>query len=152
MPKGILDFEVPEGQKPRSYLKEQWLQLVCCTVLLTHVPAFTKRAEVRSYGGWGLDVTSSSSYSSASEVKVGSLEVRRFPGIGFSSCAAPTFSHIQGISNGGYELSFQNALEWRKCTRTIPSMSAKVRVMEVCGMCGCAGIGIELIWKSSRVE
>ena len=38
-------------------------------------------------------------YSSSLEVKAGSLEVRRFPGIGFSSCAAPTFSCVQGILN-----------------------------------------------------
>ena len=40
-------------------------------------------------------VMSSSSYLNSSEVKVGSLEVRRFPGIGFSSCTAPTYSCIQ---------------------------------------------------------
>ena len=87
----------------------------------------------------GLDseytVMSSSSYSNSSEVKARSLEVWRFPGIGFSSCAAPTFSRIQGISNGGYELSFWNAPEWKKCTRTILSTSAKTRVTEVYGMC-----------------
>ena len=58
-------------------------------------------------------------------------EVRRFPGIGFSSCAAPTFSCGQAILNGGYESSFWNALEWRLCTRTILSMSAKSRETEV---------------------
>ena len=57
-------------------------------------------------------VMSSSSYSNSSEVKAGNSEVRRFPGIGFSSCAVPTFSHIQGISYRGFELSFQDALEW----------------------------------------
>ena len=46
-------------------------------------------------------VMSSSGYSSSLEVKAGSSEVRRFAGIGFSSCAAPTFSRIQGILNGG---------------------------------------------------
>ena len=46
-------------------------------------------------------VTSSSSYSSSSEVKAGNLEVQRVPGNGFSSCAAPPFSRVQGISNGG---------------------------------------------------
>ena len=74
---------------------------------------------------------SSTSYLSSSEVKVRSSEVWRFPGIGFSSCAASTFSCIQGILNGAYELSFQNALEWWKCTGTILSTSAKSREMEV---------------------
>ena len=60
--------------------------------------------------GWS--VTSSSGSSNSSEIKVGKLEVRRFPGIGFSSCAAPTFSRIQGISYRGYESSFRNAPEW----------------------------------------
>ena len=59
------------------------------------------------------------------------LEVWRFPGIGFSSCTAPTFSCVQGISNRGYELSFQNALEWRMCTEMILSTSAKSRETEV---------------------
>ena len=53
----------------------------------------------------GLDseytVTSSSSYSSSSEVKSRNSEVQKVPGNGFSSCAAPTSSRIQGISNGG---------------------------------------------------
>ena len=53
----------------------------------------------------GLDseytVTSSSSYLKSSEIKARNSEVRRVPGNGFSSCAAPTFSRIQGISNGG---------------------------------------------------
>ena len=105
------------------------------------------------------DVTSSSSYLSSLEVKAGSSEVQRFPGIGFSSCTAPTFSHVQGISNGGYELSFQNAPEWRMCTGTIPSTGAKTReaefqrwsVQRFMECAKCAGIGIELIWKSSRV-
>ena len=47
----------------------------------------------------GLDseytVTSSSSYPNSSEVKARSSEVQRFPGIGFSLCAVPTFSRIQ---------------------------------------------------------
>ena len=34
------------------------------------------------------------------------LEVQGFPGIGFSLCAAATFNHIQGISDGGYKLGF----------------------------------------------
>ena len=34
------------------------------------------------------------------------MEVWWLPGIGFSSCAAPTFDCIQGISDRGYELSF----------------------------------------------
>ena len=63
----------------------------------------------------GLDseytVTSSSIYSNSLEVKARSVEVRRFPGIGFSSCAAPTFGCIQGISNGGHESSFWNVPE-----------------------------------------
>ena len=64
----------------------------------------------------GLDseytVTSSSGYLNSSEVKAGNSEVQRFPGIGFSSCAAPTFSHVQGISSGGYKLGFWNGPEW----------------------------------------
>ena len=58
-------------------------------------------------------------------------EVQRFPGNGFSSCTAPTFSCIQGILNGGYESSFHNALEQRMCTGTIPSTSMKMREAEV---------------------
>ena len=57
--------------------------------------------------------------------------VWRFPGIGFSLCAAPTFSHVQGILDGGYESSFQNALEQRMCTRMIQSTSTKSRETEV---------------------
>ena len=71
-------------------------------------------------------------------------EVRRFPGIGFSLCAVPTFSRIQGILNGGYESSFQNAPERMIHTRTIMSTSMKTREaevqssysLEVRGMCG----------------
>ena len=48
-----------------------------------------------------LFVTSSSSYSKSLEIKAGNSEVRRVPGNGFSSCTAPTFSRVQGISNGG---------------------------------------------------
>ena len=66
----------------------------------------------------GLDseytVTSSSSYLNSLEVKAGNLEVWRFPGIGFSSCAAPTFSRVQGILYGGHESSsgtHQNGVE-----------------------------------------
>ena len=72
-----------------------------------------------------------SSYLSSSEVKAGSSEMWRFPGIGFSSCAVPTFSRLQGISNGGYESSFRNVPEQRKCARTNLSTSAKAGVMEV---------------------
>ena len=65
----------------------------------------------------GLDseytVMSSSSYSNSSEVKARNSEVWRFPGIGFSLCAVPTFSCVQGNSNGGYELSFWNVPEQR---------------------------------------
>ena len=59
------------------------------------------------------------------------MEVQRFPGIGFSSCAVPTFDRIQGILNGGYKLSFWNVLDWREHTGTTSSMSMKVREMEV---------------------
>ena len=87
--------------------------------------------------------------------KARSLEVWRFPGIGFSLCAVPTFSHIQGISNGGYKLSFQNAPEWRKCTGTIPTMSVKARETEVQSRrvwryveCAeCARIEWVLLWR-----
>ena len=89
--------------------------------------------------------------------KARSLAVWRFPGIGFSLCAAPTFSCGQGSSNGGYESSFHNVPEWRKYTRTIPSMSVKAREMEVqsrrvwryAECAECTGIEIELI---GRVE
>ena len=83
----------------------------------------------------GQSVTSSSSYSNFLEVKAGMLEVRRFPGIGFSSCAAPTFSHVQGISTGGYKLGFRNAPEWRMHTGMIPGMSMKMREAEVQSLC-----------------
>ena len=102
-------------------------------------------------------VMSSTSYSSSSEVNIGSSEVRRFPGIGFSLCAVPAFSRIQGILNGGYELSFWNTPEWRKRTGTIPSTSAMVSMTEVqsrrvrryADCVECTGIELELI---GRVE
>ena len=53
------------------------------------------------------------------------MEVWRFPGIGFSLCTVPTFSHVQGILDGGHELSFWKVPEQRK-TRMIPSTSTKV--------------------------
>ena len=59
------------------------------------------------------------------------MEVWRFPGIGFSLCAVPTFNCIQGILDRGYELSFQKVPEWRKCTRMIPSTSMRISEMEV---------------------
>ena len=59
-------------------------------------------------------VTSSSSYSKSPEIKARSSEVRRVPGNGFSSCAAPTFSRIQGISNGGRNGDmYQNDSEYK---------------------------------------
>ena len=76
-------------------------------------------------------VASSSSYSNSSEVKARMSGVQRFPGIGFSSCAAPTLSRIQGILNRGYKLSFQNVPEQRMYTGMIPSMSVKMREAEV---------------------
>ena len=76
-------------------------------------------------------VTSSSSYLNSLEVKAGMLGVQRFPGIGFSLCAVPTFSRIQGISNGGYKSSFQNVPEWRMRTGMILGMSTKTREAEV---------------------
>ena len=102
-------------------------------------------------------VTSSSSYLNSSEVKAGMLEVWRFPGIGFSLCTVPTFSHVQGISNGGYESSFRNVLEWRMCTGMITSTSVKLREtevqslygLEVRGMCE---IELALLEESSRVR
>ena len=98
---------------------------------------------------------SSSGYSNSSEVKARMSEVLRFPGIGFSSCTVPTFSCIQGILNGGYELSFWNALEQRMHTGIIPSTSTKMREVEVqsfyssevCRMCK-----IELACRKSQVE
>ena len=82
----------------------------------------------------GLDseytVTSSSSYSNSSEVKAGSSEVQRFPGIGFSSCAAPTFSRVQGISNRGMN-EFPECAGMEMCTGMIPSTNTKTREAEV---------------------
>ena len=60
---------------------------------------------------------SSSSYSNSLEVKARSLEVQRFPGIGFSSCAASTYSHVQGILNGGYESEFLECAGMEKVYR-----------------------------------
>ena len=102
-------------------------------------------------------VTSSSSYSNSLEAKAGMLEVWRFPGIGFSLCAVPTFSHIQGISNGGYQSGFWNAPEWRTYTGTIPSMSTKMRETEVQSLyssevCGMCEIELVLLEESSRVR
>ena len=76
-------------------------------------------------------VMSSSGYSNSLEVRARSSEVQRFPGIGFSSCAVPTFSHVQGISNGGHKLSFWDVPERRMHTGTILSTSAKGREAEV---------------------
>ena len=101
------------------------------------------------------DVTSSSSYLNSLEVKARMSEAWWFPGIGFSSCAAPTFSHIQGILNGGYELSFKNAPEWRMCTGMIPSMSAKSRETEVQSLYSLEEHRmheIELAYQKSQVE
>ena len=85
------------------------------------------------------------------------LEEQRFPGIGFSSCTAPTFSCIQGISNGGYKLSFRNALEWRMHTGMILSMSAKSRESEVQSsysseVRGMHGIELALLEELSRTR
>ena len=82
----------------------------------------------------GLDseytVTSSSSYSNSSEIKAGSSEVWRFPGIGFSSCTAPTFGRVQGISNRGMDRV--SGMRWNgMCTGTIPSTSTKTREVEI---------------------
>ena len=72
-------------------------------------------------------VMSSASYSIFRSWK---LEVGRFPGIGFSLCAVPTFNRVQGILNRGFESSFQNVLEWRECTGMILSTSVGEREME----------------------
>ena len=89
---------------------EQMLQGGCAVLLISEFGA-----KLQAKGFWMSAsvhvVTSSSSYSNSLEVKTGSLEVRRFPGIGFSLCAVPTFSHVQGISYRGYESSFWNAPE-----------------------------------------
>ena len=59
------------------------------------------------------------------------MEVWRFPGIAFSLCAVPTFNCVLGISDRGYESSFQKVSEWRKHTRMIPSTSTRASGMEV---------------------
>ena len=106
---------------------------------------------------WQDIVTSSSSYSNSSEVKAKMSEVQRFPGIGFSSCTVPTFSCVQGISNGGYKSSFWNVLEQRMCTRMVLSTSGKtrgaeVKSSEVYGMCEMHQNRNRAYWKSSQVE
>ena len=87
----------------------------------------------------GLDseytVTSSSSYSISSEVKARNSEVWRVPGNGFSSCAAPTFSRVQGISNGGRN-GFPECVGTDICTGTIPNTRVKMRGTEVQSSCG----------------
>ena len=80
-------------------------------------------------------VMSSSSYSSSSEVKAGNSEVWRVPGNGFSSCAAPTFSHVQGISNRGQN-GFPDCVGTEICTRTIPNTRVRARGTEVRSSCG----------------
>ena len=59
------------------------------------------------------------------------MEVWRFPGIGFSLCAAPTFNCIQGILDGGHELSFWKVPEWREHTGMILSTSLRISETEV---------------------
>ena len=101
-----------------------------------------------------ISVTSSSSYSSSSEVKAGNSEVRRVPGNGFSSCAAPTFSCIQGISNGGWN-GFPECVGTEICTGTIPNTRVRTRGTEVQSSSGSEVRrmrGIELSWQKSRVE
>ena len=81
--------------------------------------------------------------------------MQRFPGIGFSSCAAPTFSRVQGISNGGYKSSFRNASEQRMHTGMIPSTSAKGREAEVQSLYSSEVHGMHenvLAYQESRVE
>ena len=75
-------------------------------------------------------VTSSSSYSSSLEVKAGNSEVWRVPGNGFSSCAAPTFSCIQGISNRGTN-EFPECTRMEMCTGMTPSTNMKMREVEI---------------------
>ena len=108
----------------------------------------------------GLDseytVTSSSSYSSSSEVKSGSSEVRRVPGNGFSSCTAPTFSRVQGISNGGRK-RVSRMRRNGMCTGTIPSMSTKMREAEIQStysseVRGKCKVGFSLSEESSRTR
>ena len=87
----------------------------------------------------GLDseytVMSSSSYSSSSEIKAGNSEVRRVPGNGFSSCAAPTFSRVQGISNGGRN-GFPECVRMEICTGTILNTRVSMGGTEVRSSCG----------------
>ena len=78
---------------------------------------------------------SSSSYSSSSEVKAGNSEVRRVPGNGFSLCAAPTFSRVQGISNRGRN-GFPECVGMEICTGTIPNTRVRTRGTEVRSSCG----------------
>ena len=108
----------------------------------------------------GLDseytVTSSSSYSSSSEVKARNSEVRRVPGNGFSSCAAPTFSHVQGISNRGQN-RFPDCVGTEICTGTIPNTRVSMRGTEVWSSCGLevrriCGIELSLAEESSRMR
>ena len=80
-------------------------------------------------------VTSSSSYSSSSEVKARNSEVQRVPGNGFSSCAVPTFSRVQGISNGGQN-GFPERVRTEICTGTIPNTRVRTRGTEVWSSCG----------------
>ena len=54
------------------------------------------------------------------------MEVQRFLGISFSSCAVPTFNCVQGISERGHELDFWKVPEWREHTGMIPSTSARI--------------------------
>ena len=92
------------------------------------------------------DVMSSSSYSSSSEVRAGNLEVRRVPGNGFSLCAAPTFSRVQGILNRGRN-GFPECVGMEICTGTIPNTRVRTRGTEVRSSCGlevCRMHGIEL--------
>ena len=84
-------------------------------------------------------------------------EVWRFPGNGFSLCAVPTFSRVQGISNGGYESGFWNMPEQRMCTGTIPSTSVKMREVEVQSLYssevrGMREIELALLEESSRTR
>ena len=101
-------------------------------------------------------VTSNSSYSKSSEIKAGSSEVWRFPGIGFSSCAAPTFGCIQGISNRG--TNRVSGMCWNgMCTGTILSMSTKTREAEVRStysseVRGMREVGFSLSEESSRTR
>ena len=69
-------------------------------------------------------------YTSSSEVKARNSEVRRVPGNGFSSCAAPTFSRIQGISYGGWN-GFPECVGMEICTGTSPNTIEKRRGTEV---------------------